>query len=221
MRTRASISGWPARLETETVGTRCLRIYAPADLESRLDRERLLHDETYAPPYWALLWSGSRELARYLDANADLQGRRALEVGCGLGLVALSAASAGAQVTAIDRDAAAIEFLRASAALNGVAIEALVGDPTVLGGRRFDAVLAAELLYDREGLVDLAAVLVGRIAPGGALWIADAERIDTRAFFAEITRLGLVSLADETREVREEGTRVRVRIRGYRLGVTR
>jgi len=216
-RASSVIAGWPARLETEKIGGRYIRIHTAADLESRLDRSRLLHDESYSPPYWALLWSGSRELARYLGEGVELRGRSALEVGCGLGLVALAAALAGARVTAIDRDPAAIEFLRASALENAVAIETWVGEPSVLGERRFDAVMAAELLYDRAGFGDLAAALVAAVAPGGWLWIADAERVDTRSFFEVLARMGLAPAVDEVREVREEGSRIQVRIRGYRV----
>lgn len=216
-----SIAGWPARLETEWIGGRPIRIYTVSGLEERLDRERLLHDEGYVPPYWALLWSGSRELARHLAAKGDLAGRTALEVGCGLGLPALAAASAGARVTAIDRERDAIDFLRASAAANGLAVEALVGDAGALGERRFDAVIAAELLYERAGFAELAAALARATAPGGTLWIADAERVDTRAFFAALESAGMAITCDATSEVREEGSRVRVRIRGYAGPLTR
>jgi predicted nicotinamide N-methyase len=221
MRADRVIAGWPARLETEWIGSRPIRVYVAAELESRLDRERLLHDDGYAPPYWALLWSGSRELARHLEATSALAGRSALDVGCGLGLPALAAAVARARVTAIDRDPAAIEFVRASAAANGVEVEALVGEPAVLAERRFDAVMAAELLYERAEFAALARALADLTAPGGMLWVADAERVDTRAFFECLARAGMSVACDETREVREEGTLVRVRIRGYAAPVIR
>jgi predicted nicotinamide N-methyase len=221
LRTGRAIAGWPARLESEWICGREIRIYSPSDLEERLDRHQLLHDDGYVPPYWALLWSGSRELARHLAASADLAGRTALDVGCGLGLLALAAARSGARVTAIDREPAAIEFLRASAAANALEIEAMVGDPSVLGERRFDAVMAAEILYEREAFRDLARALVRLTVSGGMLWIADAGRVDTRAFFAEIASAGVLAIADETAEVREEGSRIRVRIVGYRIPVTR
>ena len=77
--------------------------------------------------------------------------------------------------------------------------------------------MAAELLYDRAGFGDLAAALVAAVAPGGWLWIADAERVDTRSFFEVLARMGLAPAIDEVREVREEGSRIQVRIRGYRV----
>jgi predicted nicotinamide N-methyase len=221
VRGERSIAGWPARFETERIGGRAIRIYTVSGLEERLDRERLLHDEDYVPPYWTLLWSGSRELARHLAAEVDLTGRSALEVGSGLGLPALAAAAAGARVTAIDREPDAIEFLRASAAANGLEVEALVADPAALGDRRFEVVMAAELLYERASFGDLAAALVHATAPGGTLWIADAERVDTRPFFAALTDAGMTGSADETIEVQEEGSRVRIRIRGYGAPITR
>lgn len=219
---QSSIAGWPAQLTCETVGALEVPIYVVADLELRLDRHRLLNDECYAPPYFALLWSGSRELARVMAGRRlDLEDRSLLEVGCGLGLPALAAAAMGARVTALDREPDAIDFLRASAAAGGVELETVVGDLCSLDDRRFDHVVAAELLYEPAGFADLAAALVQRTSPGGTLWIADAARVDTRPFFSELARFGLVPCLDQRSEALEERTRVSVRIRSYRRAATR
>ena len=62
------------------------------------------------PPFWAFAWPGSQGLARFLLDNPDLvAGRRVLDVGSGNGLAAIAAAKAGADVTANDVDALALE----------------------------------------------------------------------------------------------------------------
>jgi release factor glutamine methyltransferase len=68
-------------------------------------------------------------------------GERLLEIGAGLGLAAVLAARAGATVTATDVVPAAVEAIRMNAALNGVAIDARLGDGWApVGGQRFDVV---------------------------------------------------------------------------------
>jgi predicted nicotinamide N-methyase len=207
---------------TETIGKGAIHFWVVADLERQLDRDRLLNDEAYVPPYWALLWSGSRILANFIGrGEIDLAGRTALEVGCGVGLPTLAAAAAGARVTAIDREAAPLEFLRTSAEWNGFAIEVVRRELDEFVGRRFDHVLAAELLYETARFDALAESLVRLVAPGGRLWIADAARVDTRPFFECLRRAGAEEVLCERFEVDEEGTRVRIALRGYRAPVTR
>ena len=66
-------------------------------------------------------------------------GERVLEIGAGLGLAAVLAARAGARVVATDVVPAAVEATRANAALNGVTIDARLGDCYApVAGERFD-----------------------------------------------------------------------------------
>jgi HemK-related putative methylase len=68
-------------------------------------------------------------------------GERVLEIGAGLGLAAVLAARAGARVVATDIVPAAVDAIRANAALNGVAVDARVGDVFApVAGERFDLV---------------------------------------------------------------------------------
>jgi len=61
---------------------------------------------------------------------------RVLELGAGLGLAAVLAARAGAVVVATDVVPRAVEAVRVNAALNGVAVDARLGDCYGAGGRR-------------------------------------------------------------------------------------
>ena len=71
-------------------------------------------------------------------------GARVLDVACGSGRHVRWFAQRGAQVTALDRDAAALEPLR------GIAADVVVADieahPWPLAGRRFDAVICTNYL---------------------------------------------------------------------------
>jgi len=68
-------------------------------------------------------------------------GQRVLEIGGGLGLAAVLAAKAGATVVATDILPEAVEVMRANAALNGVVVDARIGDCYApVAGERFDLV---------------------------------------------------------------------------------
>jgi len=68
-------------------------------------------------------------------------GEAVLEIGAGLGLAAVLAARAGARVVATDVVPEAVEAIRVNAALNGVTVDARVGDCYApVPGERFDLV---------------------------------------------------------------------------------
>ena len=161
------IAGWPAIPESFAIGSAVVWVWKVENLAAHLDRSRLLTDESFEPPYWALVWSGSRHVAERILPDLAVEGRRVLDVGCGLGLVAAAATVLGASVTAIDRSEVAIEFTQATLAGLGVAPEAAIcGDVRLLVGRPgYDLVVAAELLYEREAMPELAGVLLSLVEP--------------------------------------------------------
>ena len=82
--------------------------------------------------------AGSLFFCRHLVVRP---GERMLEIGAGLGLAAVLAAKAGADVVATDILPEAVGVIRTNAILNGVVLDARLGDcyaPVV--GERFDAV---------------------------------------------------------------------------------
>src|SRR5205085_1266179 len=80
-------------------------------------------DVEWAPlvPYWSVLWRSGIALAHDVS-EADVAGRRVLELGCGLGVPSLAAARGGADVLATDGDEEALELLERNARENGVAV---------------------------------------------------------------------------------------------------
>ena len=139
-------------------------------------------------PYWAVLWRSGVALARELE-GMDLEGRRVIELGCGLGIPSLAAARAGAQVLATDMAAEAIELIGINARENGVTLEAAVADwddPEELIGRGpFDLAVAADVLYERHS-VALLLSLLPRLAPEA--WIVDPGRPASHPFVEQAER---------------------------------
>jgi predicted nicotinamide N-methyase len=196
-----TIDGFAATLAEVALDDERIALWRVTDLERHVDRHALLAgDDPAEPPYWAHLWSGALVLARAVPPAA-----RVLELGCGLGLPGLVAARRGARVVFVDRVATPLAFVRASLASNGLDGALVVADAAAPALRTcFDLVLVAELLYDRAAFPALARALRAALAPGGRVLLADARRIDTRAFYAALPAAGLVAHATPHR-VREEG----------------
>jgi release factor glutamine methyltransferase len=154
--------------------------------------------------------AGSRFFCNHLTVRA---GERVLELGAGLGLAAVLAARAGARVVATDILSGAVETIRANAALNGVTIDARLGDCyTPVAGERFDLVASnppqmptppgrgrsdAEAAADNGGLDGwevLDRIIAGapaHLMPGGRLVFTIFAFLGLKAAFARCEAVGL------------------------------
>ncbi len=90
-----------------------------------------------------------------------LAGRRALDVGCGAGLLAEPLARLGAAVTAVDAAPENIAAARAHAEAGGLAIDYRAGELASLGLTGFDLVTSMEVI---EHVADKAAFVAGLAA---------------------------------------------------------
>ncbi len=109
---------------------------------------------------------------------APFAGLSALDLGCGGGLVAEPLARMGASVTAVDADAVAIGAARLHAAERDVAVDYEVGssDELAEAGRRFDLVLALEIIEHVSERELFLANLGALVAPGGLLILSTLNR---------------------------------------------
>ncbi len=97
-------------------------------------------------------------LAPQADARRPLAGVRALDLGCGGGLISAPLARLGAAVTGLDASTEAIGAARAYAEIAGLAIEYRQGaaEDLAAAGARYDLVVALEIV---EHVADLGAFL--------------------------------------------------------------
>jgi release factor glutamine methyltransferase len=96
------------------------------------------------------LFFSTKVLAREIEA-LGVTGRRVLDVGCGSGALALVAARAGGEVTAIDVNPSAVEATRANAVRNGLRVEVLQSDLfAALDRRMFDVVVVNPPYFRRD-----------------------------------------------------------------------
>jgi predicted nicotinamide N-methyase len=166
-------------------GGHVLELVHPRDAEALLDEEAFAREEFL--PYWAELWPSGIALAEAV-AERHLEGRRVLELGCGLALPSLAAALRGADVLAADWSPDAVRFARANARRNGLPLETVVASwarpEGLLARGPWDLVLAADVLYERRDVEPLLALLPHVVARGGEVLLAEPGRPAAKAFFA-------------------------------------
>ena len=104
-----------------------------------------------------------------------LEGKTALDVGCGAGLLAEPLARLGAKVTAIDAAPEVIAVAKAHAAGQGLAIDYRHSAVEDLDGR-FDLVTAMEVIEHVADPRAFLASLAARLAPGGLLILSTPNR---------------------------------------------
>ncbi len=169
-------------VERVSVGAVELVLERPTAPEELLDENRFADDEFL--PYWAELWPSGLALAEEVASRA-LDGLDVLELGCGLGVPSLVAAARGAQVVATDWAPEALALLEQNAQRNRLSLETLRLDwrrPAILGGRRFDLVLAADVLYEARNAAPLHDAVTRLVAAGGEALVADPGRSHAGAF---------------------------------------
>jgi 16S rRNA (guanine1207-N2)-methyltransferase len=135
--------------------------------------------------------------SKALLAVADLSGvRRVLDLGCGVGVLGIAAASLapGASAVLVDSNVRAVALARENAALNAVErVEAVAtADPAALDAGAFDCALANPPYFGGFAIAERFVDAAHRaLVPGGRLWLvakAANEHADVvRARFGDAT----------------------------------
>jgi predicted nicotinamide N-methyase len=190
------------------------RVDLPGTTESLLisrpvDYDQLIDDAAADPeqnlPYWAELWpSGVALAAKIARDPAIVQGRRVLELGCGLGVTAIAALRAGADLLVTDYSPEAL----ALCSLN--ALEQAGTRPKTLrvnwrepgprlqdAGEGFPVVLAADVLYERRDVDPLVALVERVVTPYGELWLAEPGRPPAARFLESIGTRGWIDESEQ------------------------
>ena len=184
----------------------------PRNADDLISEVEFARDERL--PYWADIWPSATALATVVDRSAELLSRltttdranpnggpeqalphrvRALELGCGVGLVTVAALRAGFDVTATDYYPDALLFTRRNAmrtlgmdpATRMVDWRDLPGD---LG--RFDLLLASDVLYERPYATLVCDAIVSSLAAGGVALVADPGRVALLTFITACEERG-------------------------------
>jgi predicted nicotinamide N-methyase len=174
-----------------------------------VDYDRLIDDAAADPeqnlPYWAELWPSGVALAAEIARDpAIVQGRRVLELGCGLGVTAIAAMRAGADLLITDYSPEAL----ALCSLN--TLEQAGAQPKALrvnwrdpgpglddAGDGFPIVLAADVLYERRDVDPLLALVERVVARDGELWLTEPGRPPAARFLELIGARGWIDVSHQ------------------------
>lgn len=144
-------------------------------LKARLEAER---GQRLPPPLWADVWAGGQALAHYIIDHPELvAGRTVLDVASGSGVVAITAAVAGAaHVTANDIDPYALAAIALNARSNGVAVAVRPGDLLDGDGEGVDVVLAGDVFYSEPMAARMLSFFARATARGARVLVGDPGR---------------------------------------------
>src|ERR1700759_2222183 len=109
-------------------------------------------------------------------ALKPLAGKRALDVGCGAGLLCEPLARLGAEVTGVDAAEENVEAAREHARGSGLAIEYRWGDVAQLGLKDFDLITAMEVIEHVADKPAFLAALARAMKPDGLMVLSTPNR---------------------------------------------
>jgi len=136
---------------------------------------------------WCLfgqLWPAGRLLAQAMQ-RFDIEGKRVLELGCGIGLASLVLQRRGADIVASDIHPLAEPFLAYNAALNelpAVHYRQLRWDVALASLGRFDLIIASDVLYESDNALLLAGVIERHALPDAEVVVTDPGRGNSARF---------------------------------------
>ena len=168
-------------LERElTIGNRAYRFRVPLRIDRFIDDRDPMHNF----PLWAKIWKASLALADHLAGMPTAAAGSILEIGAGLGVAGIVAASRGHRVTMTEYDQDALAFARANAAINGcheMDIQRLDWHRPVFN-EPFDTIAGSEVLYHERDFDALKNLFTQCLRPGGRVILAMKPRRSAKMF---------------------------------------
>lgn len=183
-----SMSAFHQQYETDvsslTIGDRRFKFFVPKSLDPFLDKEDVFNEF----PLWSKIWEASIVLANHVENMPVDPQKHLLEIGCGIGLVGIVAASCGHRVTMTEYNRDALNFARANARVNHTSGSSALGiveldwTKPVLEGR-FDTILGSEVIYKEEYFEPLLGLFRRYLKPDGEIILAEGLRKTSLEFF--------------------------------------
>ena len=215
-----SMSAFHQKYETDVsslaIGDRRFKFFVPKSLDPFLDKEDVFSQF----PLWSKIWEASIVLANHVAAMPVDPQKHLLEIGCGVGLVGIVAASCGHRVTMTEYNQDALNFARANARVNHTSGSSELGiteldwTKPVLEGR-FDTILGSEVIYKEEYFEPLLGLFRRYLKPDGEIILAEGLRKTTVAFFKRMSTI--CDVKAQKKILRSKGGEKRIILAGMRF----
>ena len=180
--------------------------FADTDIHFRTLRDRQEFDDPegktealgVSPASWPLfgvVWAAGEVLAHLMD-RYDLEGKRVLEVGCGIGLASLIMNQQQVNITASDYHPDAEEFLAYNTRLNNcpdIPFICSAWSPENRDGGQFDLIIGSDLLYEPDHASLLAGFIDQHAGSTAEVIIIDPGRGNIPAFCRQMTTFGFAN----------------------------
>ncbi|SHN69604.1 class I SAM-dependent methyltransferase [Desulfovibrio litoralis] len=155
------------------------------ELWNQMTEEEFTSDERI--PYWTELWPASLVLSDWLKQNSErIKNTNCLDLGCGLGLTALVAASCKANVIGMDYEKEALIYAKKNAIENGldtVTWTAMDWRYPAVKKQSLDYLWGGDIMYERRFVQPVLDFLSYSLKPNAKAWLAEPSREEIFALF--------------------------------------
>lgn len=187
----------PLRVRYQTIefGGTDIHLCTLRDNQQFYDPEGIANDLGISSANWPLfgiIWPSSLVLAHYIS-NYPTQGKRILEVGCGMALSSLLLNKQNADITATDYHPEAEFFLQRNVKLNQgkvIAFERVDWANDQDNLERFDLIIGSDILYEDEHIKLLANFLESHAKPSCEIILVDPGRGRKSKLGSQMSNLG-------------------------------
>ncbi|WP_395683656.1 class I SAM-dependent methyltransferase [Dokdonella sp.] len=197
------MQGYATRNLTLSIGGHDYQVRSLSDRQQFADPQGDAERAGISSAQWALFgqpWPSGHALAETMSAFA-IDGKRILELGCGLGLSSLVLQRREADITASDHHPLAESFLEHNAALNDLTSiryrDLPWNEPDATLGR-FDVIIASDVLYERGHAAQLAGMMQRHAQADAEIVLSDPGRGNSASFTRAMKAQGYA--VDERRQ---------------------
>ena len=165
---------YPTESRDLTIHGREFSFVVPKRIDAFIDFDNIVNGF----PLWAKIWEPSWVLAGYVAKYPPSRFNKILEIGSGIGVVGIVAASFGHDVTLTEYDENALQFASANAELNNcpdVKICRLDWHRPEIKGR-FDTIMGSEVMFHERDIDPLLNLFRTYLKPKGRILIAAGVR---------------------------------------------
>lgn len=215
------MQAYQVKYETLTIGESDYAVRSLLDRQQYYDPDGVAEKANIAPAMWpifGLVWPAGVFLAETMS-RFPCDGKRVLEIGCGLGLASMVLHRAGVDITSTDMHPLAETFLEENLALNGMPpIPFYPGawEDDDSGLESFDLIIGSDLLYEAEHPALLAGFIDRHADEGAEVIIVDPGRGHHGKFNRAMSALGYLCESEWSVQQRVRETLVRGHLLHYR-----